>query len=142
LCASFSIPEVFPFKKIKEKYYWDGAFTRNPAILPMIDYKLDEIWVVRLLPEKGKIPENKDELKLRMNEITVNNSTNLELEFIEKLNDFSKTIPEFKNYFNKIEIKQARLDIEIQSYSALFADKKFIRKLWQKGIEDSKIFIN
>ncbi len=142
LTASFSIPEVFPFKKIGDKVYWDGAFTRNPALLPMLEHKVNEIWIVRLLKQEGEVPADKDKLKLRMNEINFNTPLRLEIEFIKRLNEYAEKVHGFEKEYTPIKIKQQMLDIDTEIYSALYADKNFIKELWEKGVMHSKKFID
>ncbi len=133
LTASFSIPEIFPFKYIDDKAYWDGAFTRNPALLPMLDNDIDEIWIVKLIKQQGAIPKTKDELRLRMNEITFNNSLRLEIDFMRRLNNYCDKIPGMDKHYRKITIKTIELDMELEPYYPLYADKKLIKRLWDYG---------
>jgi len=133
LTASFSIPEIFPLKQINDKVYFDGAYTKNPAIEPFLLHGINELLIIKLLPETGKIPHNSEESKKRINEIIFSTPLRHESNFINYLNDLARKIPELKKEYQPIEISEICLNIDLKSYSPLMASKNFIKELFETG---------
>jgi NTE family protein len=50
ILASCSIPLVYPWTKIKERHYWDGAVMANTPLAGAIDAGADEVIIVLLSP--------------------------------------------------------------------------------------------
>jgi NTE family protein len=142
LTASFSIPEVFPFQKIGDDWFWDGAYTKNPPLMPHIKEGVDEIWLIRLIPEKGDVPRSKDELKKRINEVVFSSALRTELEYINLLNSFALKVPELRSAYKKIEVVEVSLDMPLTPLSALLANEKSIEKLYSMGKEKALVFKN
>ncbi|MGI9142265.1 MAG: patatin-like phospholipase family protein [Fluviibacter sp.] len=90
ILASAAIPSVFPAVKIGDDYYWDGLFSSNPPISPVVrplhmkhNRYPDEIWIVLIDPVRSeKIPTRPDEILERRTQMTSNISLVHELEKI------------------------------------------------------------
>jgi NTE family protein len=83
--ASAALPLVFRAVEIDGEPYWDGGFTGNPAILPLIEAnEIDDVLVVQISPQSRKTtPTSAREIMHRVNEITFNASLDSELRALE-----------------------------------------------------------
>lgn len=70
--------------------YLDGAWGQNPPVNDLIDYGVDEIWLVEAAfpQKKDKIPRNLEEREDRHEELLQNALVQHEREKIEKINEF------------------------------------------------------
>ncbi|MBU3667141.1 MAG: patatin-like phospholipase family protein [Rhodocyclaceae bacterium] len=90
ILASAAIPSVFPAVKIGNDYYWDGLFSSNPPISPVLrpvhmtnNMFPDEIWVVLIDPLRyDKTPTTPGEILERRTQMTSNISLVHDLEKI------------------------------------------------------------
>ncbi|MFZ9646357.1 MAG: patatin-like phospholipase family protein [Fluviibacter sp.] len=90
IMASAAIPSVFPATQIGEDYYWDGLFSSNPPLSPLIRQVHmghsnfpDEIWIVMIDPlEYHKVPTAPDEILERRTQMTSNISLVQDIEKI------------------------------------------------------------
>lgn len=82
--ASACLPNLFPAVEIDGEGYWDGGYSGNPALHPLI-YNSDvrDIVIVQINPtEVPEIPRTAREILERVNEITFNSSLLAELRAI------------------------------------------------------------
>jgi len=62
ILASASIPILFPWTKVNDKFYWDGGITANTPIVPVLNEGAKNIYTVLLSPRSAasyKVPSNK-----------------------------------------------------------------------------------
>lgn len=90
LLASACLPQNARTVLIDGEGYWDGGFSGNPAIWPLIyGTAADDVLLVQINPRNHEgIPETVAEINDRLNEITFNASLVAELraiEFVKKL---------------------------------------------------------
>ena len=83
--ASAALPLMFRAVEIDGVPYWDGGFTGNPAILPLIEAnEIDDVLVVQISPlSRETTPTSVRDIMHRMNEITFNSSLDTELRALE-----------------------------------------------------------
>jgi len=83
--ASAALPLVFRAVEIDGEPYWDGGFTGNPAILPLIEAnEIDDVLVVQISPlSRDGTPTSARDIVHRVNEITFNSSLDSELRALE-----------------------------------------------------------
>ena len=76
---------MFRAVEIDGEPYWDGGFTGNPAILPLIEAnEIDDVLVVQISPlSRDATPTSAREIVHRVNEITFNSSLDSELRALE-----------------------------------------------------------
>lgn len=94
LLASACVPNIFPAVTLEMMAYWDGLFSDNPPIQPLIgrDYVgleniAQEIWVIKINPTTcGKIPVAPQDIADRRNELEGNVSLFQSLGQIADLN--------------------------------------------------------
>lgn len=72
--ASACLPMAYKAVEIDGEYYWDGGFTGNPPLYPVIyNTDTDDVLLVQINPSMvAKLPEDSMEIMDRMNEITFN----------------------------------------------------------------------
>lgn len=93
--ASTTLPSAFKAIRIEGEIYWDGLFSQNPPVREFVqglerpEQKPDEIWVIRINPERCESePTRVEEIEDRRNELAGNLSLNQELDFIKKVNEW------------------------------------------------------
>lgn len=80
IMASAAIPSVFPAVQIGDDYYWDGLFSSNPPLSPLLrpihmgnSRFPEEIWIVMIDPlVYHKVPTSPDEILERRTQMTSN----------------------------------------------------------------------
>lgn len=71
--ASACLPTLQRAVVIDGQPYWDGGFSANPALAPLLDAPADDLLLVMLSPwSLGEAPKTNDEIKLRSAEIAFN----------------------------------------------------------------------
>ena len=72
--ASACLPTLFKAIEIEGEHYWDGGYSGNPAIHPLIyNCRSRDIMLVQINPiKRDKLPTTAAEIMDRMNEITFN----------------------------------------------------------------------
>jgi NTE family protein len=74
LLASACLPQLFRAVQIDGEAYWDGGYSGNPAIWPLI-YKTGtlDVLLVKINPlQRPELPDTAEEITDRVNEITFN----------------------------------------------------------------------
>jgi NTE family protein len=81
LCASACLPFVFPAVEIKGRAYWDGGYSGNPPLAPLLEPELpDELILVRAqAAHRPGVPTTPTEITNRLNEIACQNVLTAEL---------------------------------------------------------------
>ncbi len=93
--ASCTLPELMTGLSIGNGVYWDGLFSHNPPIGPILDLgkddadaKPDEIWTIRINPRgRDAEPQRLHDIVDRRNELSGNLSLEHELLTIGKINE-------------------------------------------------------
>ena len=83
--ASACLPTVFRAVEIEGEHYWDGGYSGNPAIHPLI-YQCDsrDIVLVQINPiKRDKLPTSAGDIMDRLNEITFNSALIAEMRAID-----------------------------------------------------------
>jgi NTE family protein len=83
--ASAALPLLFRAVEIDGEPYWDGGFTGNPAILPLVEANpADDVLLVQITPLLRKdTPTSAQDIMHRVSEITFNSSVDAELRALE-----------------------------------------------------------
>ena len=72
LLASTCIPTLFQAVEIDGRYYWDGGFAANPALLPLVEAaRSSDLMLIQLMPERtpGMPPRRVDGILQRTREL-------------------------------------------------------------------------
>ena len=82
--ASACLPHLYPAVEIDGEAYWDGGFSGNPALYPLIRERLSrDIVIVQINPiVRDELPKAARDIINRVNEISFNASLILELRAI------------------------------------------------------------
>lgn len=92
LMASACLPQLFNPVQIDNEYYWDGGFSGNPALYPLIYHtQTEDVLLVQINPiETSAIPRTLSEIQERINAVTFNAGLLSELraiEFVKRLRE-------------------------------------------------------
>jgi NTE family protein len=87
LLASACLPTLFQAVEIDGEPYWDGGFTGNPTITPLVrESDADDVILVQINPlERPETPRSAAEILNRMNEVSFNAPLMKELRMIALL---------------------------------------------------------
>lgn len=79
--ASACLPELFPAIQIDGEAYWDGGYTGNPAMAPLIRRLPGcDLIIVRIDPvQRGDVPRSMRDIHDRVLEISFNSASYMEL---------------------------------------------------------------
>jgi NTE family protein len=103
LLASACLPQIAQTVMIDGEPYWDGGFSGNPALWPLIyGTHTDDVLLVQINPRTHEgVPRTAIEINDRINEITFNASLVAEMRaiaFVQKLIEQGKlSLDEYKN---------------------------------------------
>jgi NTE family protein len=86
--ASACLPALFRAVEIEGEAYWDGGYSNNPALLPLLrSTAADDLLIVQINPRvHDKAPVSAREIMSRASDITFNASLLAELRTIELIN--------------------------------------------------------
>lgn len=89
LMASAALPLVFQAVEINGEAYWDGGYTGNPALFPLVDEcDARDLLLIQINPfYRPEIPRTARDVINRLNEITFNTSLLKEIRTILLLRD-------------------------------------------------------
>lgn len=87
--ASACLPQMHRAVDIDGDYYWDGGFTGNPVLKPLVKAcEADDIIIIQLNPtQRNELPITSRDIMDRLNEVTMNASLMRELDGIATLTD-------------------------------------------------------
>lgn len=87
--ASACLPQVFRAVEVDGEPYWDGGYTGNPALFPLVEETAaHDLLIVQINPmERKALPRTAAEIMNRLNEITFNASLISEINTLLLLKD-------------------------------------------------------
>ncbi|MET0963794.1 MAG: patatin-like phospholipase family protein [Noviherbaspirillum sp.] len=87
--ASACLPQVFRAVEVNGEPYWDGGYTGNPALFPLVEEtRAHDLLIVQINPmERKELPRTSAEIMNRLNEITFNASLVSEIHSLLLLKD-------------------------------------------------------
>ena len=145
--ASACLPMMFQAVEIDGEHYWDGGYSGNPALHPLIYHtQCSDVLLVQINPVQHKaLPDNASDIMDRMNEVTFNASLLAELraiEFVRRLLAEGKLDP--KRYK---DVRVHRIDggaalAPFGAASKMRADLVFLRQLFELGREEGKRWLH
>jgi NTE family protein len=88
LLASACLPQLHRAVEIDGEYYWDGGFTGNPVLKPLLHLgTAQDLVLVQLNPtRRAELPISARDILDRLNEVTMNAALMRELEGIDVIN--------------------------------------------------------
>jgi NTE family protein len=86
--ASACLPMLFRAVEIEGEHYWDGGFSGNPALHPLIyRSQASDIILIQINPvERNAVPDTESEIMDRVNELTFNASLLAQMRSIDFVN--------------------------------------------------------
>ncbi len=136
--ASACLPQLYKAVEVEGEFYWDGGFSGNPALYPLIYHTgCADMLLVQINPvEQTSLPSTAAEIAERVNEVTFNASLLGELraiDFVRRLLAEGKLDP--KRYKNVLlhRIDGGGALAELGAASKARADLSFIRQLFERG---------
>jgi NTE family protein len=133
ILASCCLPYLYQSVEINGEYFWDGGYTGNPPIYPLI-YGTDakDVLLIQINPLREKeIPKEVTEIKDRVNEISFNISLMAEMRMITQGYDIEG---EIKNVFFQI-IPADEMLADLNFSSKMNTSWEFLNDLRQLGRE-------
>jgi len=85
LLASSCIPMMFPAVNIAGRHYWDGGYSCNPALAPVLRHRPDRLVLIRTQPRIRKgVPNSTADIVHRLHEIAFQAPLDAELAVLPK----------------------------------------------------------
>jgi NTE family protein len=86
--ASACLPMLFRAVEIEGEHYWDGGYSGNPALHPLIyRCKASDIVLIQINPvERNQVPSSSSDIADRINELTFNASLLAQMRAIDLVN--------------------------------------------------------
>ena len=136
--ASACLPQMFPAVEIDGEAYWDGGFTGNPALYPLIvRHSTPDILVVQINPfVRRDLPRTARDIMNRVNEISFNSSLVKELRSIGLLHRVARERGlDLGNYTDTyLHLIHAQIDEQdLVASSKLNAEWQYLRMLFDRG---------
>jgi len=136
--ASACLPQMFPAVEIDGEAYWDGGFSGNPALYPLLTSTVSpDILVVQINPIlRATLPRTARDIMNRVNEISFNSSLLKELRAIGLMQRVAeaKGIDLGVYTHTYLHLIHAELDVqELVASSKLNAEWDYLRKLFHSG---------
>ena len=142
VAASGTLPIFREAEHIKGSgYYWDGLYSQNPPVREFFTgahQVPDELWIVRINPQQWpELPKSNADIQDRQNELMGNLSLHKELDFILKVNSWSKRYKDFAKHHKQVIVRTIKMEEEAADelrYSSKFnRSRDFMEKLREQG---------
>lgn len=145
--ASAALPLVFRAVEIDGEPYWDGGFTGNPAILPLIEAnEIDDVLVVQISPRlRDTTPTSARDIVHRVNEITFNSSLDSELRALEYIGRIAGKRGKTGGHAGNVNVHRIVLDStgkKLGTGTGFNADYDFFALLHRAGRRAARRFLD
>ena len=148
MLASAAIPTLFRAIHVDGGAYWDGLFSQNPPVAPLLDDDPDELWVVQINPtRRDDEPRTTLDIADRRNELAGNLSLYQELASIEKIDQLlaAGTLTAASGYrqvaVRVLELTRSPVTGLLGAASKVNRDVAFLRDLRRRGGEQADVFL-
>jgi NTE family protein len=136
--ASACLPLLYPAVVIEDEPYWDGGFSANPALMPLVTSSASpDIVIVQINPiVRHEPPYLAREIINRMNEISFNTALIKELRAIALVQQMIEGKGFDLGAAGRTFIHMIHTDAEVQDLSAsskLNAEWEYLRMLFERG---------
>lgn len=146
--ASAAIPTLFRAVHVEGGAYWDGLFSQNPPVAPLLDDDPDELWVVQINPtRRDDEPRTTLDIADRRNELAGNLSLYQELASIEKIDQLlaAGTLTPASGYrqvtVRVLELARTPAAGLLGAASKVNRDVAFLRDLRRRGRGQAEVFL-
>jgi NTE family protein len=159
VAASGTLPIFREAQHIEgDGYYWDGLYSQNPPVREFFartheepgfgaDEIPDEVWIVRINPQQWPIvPKTNADIQDRENELMGNLSLHKELDFILKVNKWSKDYPDFGQDHKQVTVRTIKMKEktadDLQYASKFDRSREFSKRLRDEGCEVARDWLD
>ncbi|PVZ14358.1 patatin-like phospholipase family protein [Actinomycetospora cinnamomea] len=146
--ASAAIPTLFRAVHIDGGTYWDGLFSQNPPVAPLLDDDPDELWVVQINPlRRDDEPRTAVGIADRRNELAGNLSLYQELAAVERIDRLlaDGTLGPDSGYrqvaVRVLELARSPAAGFLGAASKSNRDVAFLRDLRRRGAAQAEVFL-
>jgi NTE family protein len=143
LLASAAIPELFRAITVPGRgVFWDGLFSQNPPVHDLINYQVDEIWIIQINSSTcTRVPTETHEILDRRNALSGNLSLEQELAFIDMLNRAITAGRLNDPNIHPIRVSRISLDRELGYRSKLDRRSELLEELREYGRTKCRWFL-
>jgi len=136
--ASACLPQMFPAVEIDGEAYWDGGFSGNPALYPLLaSAGSPDILVVQINPIlRAALPRTARDIMNRVNEISFNSSLLKELRAISLMQRVAEAKGIDLGVYTHTYLHLIHTDLEVKDLvasSKLNAEWAYLRMLFDLG---------
>jgi NTE family protein len=136
--ASACLPQMFPAIEIDGEAYWDGGFSGNPALYPLLtSTEAPDILVVQINPiVRSELPRTARDIMNRVNEISFNSSLVKELRAIDLMQRVAEARGIDLGVYTHTYLHLIHTDLEVKDLvasSKLNAEWSYLRMLFDLG---------
>jgi NTE family protein len=159
VAASGTLPIFREAQHIEgDGYYWDGLYSQNPPVREFFarthaepgfgaDEIPDEVWIVRINPQQWPyVPDTNADIQDRENELMGNLSLHKELDFILKVNEWSKDYPDFGRDHKQVTVRTIKMKEktadDLQYASKFDRSREFSKRLRDEGCEVARDWLD
>jgi NTE family protein len=149
LLASACLPQLFPPVEIEGELYWDGGYSSNPPVRPLIEAGCPaDVLVIRTTPlERPAPPRNPRDIRARSAEIAFDAALRQELRSVLSAQRLlAEELPHLPPAGALSRLRDARLHMigveEVPQDGALDARWGFFRELHRLGREAAEDWLN
>ena len=147
LLASACLPDLFKAINIDDEYYWDGGYSGNPTITPLVrECHASDTILVQINPiKRPSIPRTARDILNRLNEVSFNAVLLKELRMIAMLREVAHpTNSEGSKWEANMRIHRISSDmmVELGYSSKLNAEWEFLTMLRDEGRRAAKVFLS
>lgn len=146
LLASACLPFLFQAVEIDGEHYWDGGYTGNPTLTPLVREcsSVDTILVTLNTVIRNEVPRSARDINNRMNEITFNSVLAKELRMFALLRQVAATAGTEAANWHDMRVHRIEGDAEMSKFGAsskLLADWQFLTLLRDIGRSSAEKFL-
>ncbi len=151
ILASACLPAINQAIRIDDSYYWDGGFSANPAVMPLVDSRLaDDVLVVRVDPIlEDTVPVTASTIRQRLSRFMFNAPLNTELRLItwlqQQATDPGMRETELGRHLNRLRLHVLSADevmLQLSGSSKLRPDWQLIDKLREAGLATAAAWLD
>ncbi len=144
--ASACLPQLFQATEIDGAYYWDGGYSGNPPIFPLIYMGgCPDIVIVQLIPINiPEVPRDMRSIMDRVNTLAFNSSLMREMRMIRFVSELIDQGDLDGSRYLRVHIHSIDHETELAALgpsSKLNADIGFLRHLYDLGVKQADQFL-
>jgi len=112
ILAACSLPPAFPATKVNGKSYWDGGLFCKSSLAPIIERMVREVskhlYVINLLPNHVRPPQDMLAVFARIIEILFSNQVANDVKTAERIDEFAEAMAFVEKHMPAAALKKAR----------------------------------